>query len=271
MMKILGKSLLLFGLCLGLIMKQGDSFAVTKSDTLKILTYNVHHCNPPGTNVIDVAAIAKVVKESNASIVALQEVDVNTSRSGKELNEAEAIAKACGMYFCFGKSLDFAGGGYGNAILSKYPISDVQCMLLSKAADPKTEQRSLLTVKLAIGENKFIRFACTHLDVASVANRELQIKEITQMAKSDSLPFFIAGDFNDIPQSAALNLFDKTFIRSCITCEPTAPQDVPNQIIDFIAFDKRFSKNIKVANHVVLDDRYASDHRPVYAELLIKH
>ena len=116
-----------------------------KVDTLKLLTYNVHHCNPPGKNIIDVAAIANVVRQSNASIVALQEIDVNTSRSGKDLNQAEAIAKACGMYFCFGKALDFAGGGYGVAILSKYPISDVQTFLLPKDADPKAEQRVLLT------------------------------------------------------------------------------------------------------------------------------
>src|SRR5688572_22879546 len=92
------------------------------SDTLRLLTYNVHHCNPPGKKLIDVAAIVNVVKQSNASIVALQEIDVNTSRSGKELDQAEAIAKSCGMYFCFGKALDFAGGSYGVAILSKYPI-----------------------------------------------------------------------------------------------------------------------------------------------------
>ena len=242
-----------------------------KADTLKLLTYNVHHCNPPGKNIIDVAAIANVVRQSNASIVALQEIDVNTSRSGKDLNQAEAIAKACGMYFCFGKALDFAGGGYGVAILSKYPISDVQTFLLPKDADPKAEQRVLLTARLNIGRNKFIRFASTHLDVASEANRQQQVNEIIKKSKNDPLPFIIAGDFNDVPNSNPINILDKAFKRSCIECAPTVPQDIPTTAIDFIAFDKRFAKKIKVTRHIVINETYASDHRPVYAELIIKN
>ena len=240
-------------------------------DTLKILTYNVHHCNPPGKNLIDVAAIVNVIKQSNASIIALQEIDVNTSRSGKDLDQAEAIANACGMYFCFGKALDFAGGSYGVAILSKYPINDIQTMLLPKDADPKTEQRVLLTARLTIGDNKNIRFASTHLDVVNEANREQQVNEIIKKMATDSLPFIIGGDFNATPKSNSINLLDKAFQRSCTECTPTIPQDTPTDAIDFIAFDKRYAKKIKIAKHFVVNETYASDHRPVYAELLIRN
>ncbi|MEO8174662.1 MAG: endonuclease/exonuclease/phosphatase family protein [Sediminibacterium sp.] len=251
----------------------GVSMKETKTtiDTLKVLTYNVHHCNPPGKNIIDVAAIANAIKQSNASIVALQEIDVNTTRSGKELNEAEAIAKECGMYFCFGKALDYAGGGYGIAILSKYPVSEVENMLLSKEADPKTEQRALLTARLTIGKNKYIRFACTHLDVASEANRVLQVNQIIRKAVNDSIPFVIGGDFNCKTNTAPLNVFDNAFHRSCSTCEATFPQDVPVDTIDFIAFEKRAEKKLQTIKHLVIKETYASDHRPVYAELLMKN
>ncbi|HEU5168445.1 MAG TPA: endonuclease/exonuclease/phosphatase family protein [Chitinophagaceae bacterium] len=240
-------------------------------DTLKVLTYNVHHCNPPGKNLIDVSAIVNVVKQSNASIVALQEIDVNTSRSGKDLDQAEAIAKACGMYFCFGKALDFAGGGYGVAILSKYPISDVQTLLLPKDVDPKAEQRVLLTARLTIGNNKYIRFASTHLDVVNESNREQQVNVIIKKMATDSLPFIIGGDFNATPKSNSIKLLDKAFQRSCTECTPTIPQDTPTDAIDFIAFDKRVAKKIKIVKHFVITETYASDHRPVYAELLIKN
>ena len=254
------------------LLKPGSASAESKwstTDTLRILSYNVHHCNPPGKNIIDVPAIVNVVKQSNASIVALQEIDVNTTRSGKELDQAAAIAKECGMYFCFGKAIDFAGGAYGVAILSKYPISEVETMLLSKEADPKTEQRVLLTARLAIGKNKFIRFASTHLDVVNEANREQQVNEIIKKLKSDSLPFIIGGDFNATPNSNAIDLLDKAFQRSCTECAPTIPQDIPTETIDFIAFDKRYAKRIKIEKHLVIKETYASDHRPVYVELLI--
>ncbi|MCO4291886.1 endonuclease/exonuclease/phosphatase family protein [Solitalea sp. MAHUQ-68] len=272
-----GKRILMFGLCMWFGGFQIDlAFAKgpkTEGDTLRILTYNVHHCNPPGKTIIDVPAIINVVKQSNASIVALQEIDVNTSRSGKELNEAEAIANACGMYFCFGKALDFAGGGYGVAILSKFPISEVQCYNLPKDAKPQTEQRVLLTATLSLSDKKQIRFANTHLDVQSAQNRELQINEIIKIIKAGGkkVPFLIAGDFNDTPNSSTINLLDKNFQRSCIDCEPTVPQDIPHQTIDFIAFEKHLRKKIAVVKHTVIEETYASDHRPVYAELLIKH
>ncbi|POY38614.1 endonuclease/exonuclease/phosphatase [Solitalea longa] len=270
------KRILIFGLCMWFVGFQMD-FAFAQApkagvDTLRILTYNVHHCNPPGKTIIDVPAIINVVKQSNASIVALQEIDVNTSRSGKELNEAEAIAKACGMYFCFGKALDYAGGGYGVAILSKFPISEVQCYNLPKDAKPQSEQRVLLTAKLSLSDKKQIRFASTHLDVESAENRALQINEIIKIKKAggNKVPFLIGGDFNDTPNSLVINLLDKDFQRSCLDCEPTVPQDIPNQTIDFIAFEKRLIKKIVVVKHTVIEDTYASDHRPVYAELLYR-
>lgn len=270
-MRIHRLSSIFFVACLSFLSNDATKAQATNSsiDTLRILTYNVHHCNPPGKNIIDLPAIVNAVKESNASIVALQEIDVNTSRSGKELDQAAAIAKECGMYFCFGKAIDFAGGAYGVAILSKYPISEVETMLLSKNADPKTEQRVLLTARLAIGKNKFIRFASTHLDVVNETNREQQVNEIIKKLNNDSLPFIIGGDFNATPNSNAINLLDKTFQRSCRECAPTVPHDIPTETIDFIAFDKRYARSIKIEKHFVINETYASDHRPVYAELLI--
>lgn len=239
-------------------------------DTLRILTYNVHRCNPPGTKIIDIAAIANVVKQSKADVVALQEIDVNTVRSGKDIHEAEEIAKACGMYVCFGKAIDFSGGAYGVAILSKYPIAAVQNHLLPKDADPKTEQRTLLMAEIKISDKKKFNFASTHLDVENEANRVLQINEIKKMANAVSIPFFIGGDFNDIENSKAIQSFDQHFQRSCKTCAPTFPQDIPTTTIDFIAFHKKHAKGIKTIRHEVLEEKYASDHRPVLAEFLLR-
>ena len=54
-------------------------------DTLSILTYNIHHANPPSKpGLIDVDAIAAVIVKLRPDVVALQEVDVYTNRSGKK-------------------------------------------------------------------------------------------------------------------------------------------------------------------------------------------
>ena len=49
---------------------------------LTVLSYNIHHANPPSKpDFIDLPAIARVIKESGADVVALQEVDRDCRRT----------------------------------------------------------------------------------------------------------------------------------------------------------------------------------------------
>jgi hypothetical protein len=62
------------------------------SDVISVMSYNIHHANPPSKpNVIDLNAIAKVINKQKPDLVALQEVDVHTNRSGIKLHEAENL------------------------------------------------------------------------------------------------------------------------------------------------------------------------------------
>ncbi len=240
------------------------------SGTLKVMTYNVHHCNPPTKTAgeIDIDTIAGVIRKQNPDIVALQEIDDHTSRSGA-FNEAEEIAKKLNMNFYFGKAIDYGGGGYGVAILSKYPLSNAMTFPLPDVAGFTGEVRILATVNITLPDGKVIRFGCTHLDASSQANRELQIKEIIRISSSESLPFIIGGDFNEEPDNKTIHLLDSFFTRSCITgCGFTIPVDKPTKTIDYIAF--RPSANFSVEEHTVIDEKYASDHLPVAVVLNIR-
>ena len=243
-----------------------SSGKTSDADVLKGMTYNVHHCNPPGkanTAMIDIPAISKVICEQNPDWVALQEIDDHTIRSGKEINEAQEIAKNTEMYFYFGKAIDYAGGGYGVAILSKYPISQMQTYYLPKDADKKTEQRVIITAKMQLPNGKVIRLGCTHLDVQNAKNRVLQVNEINRIASLDSIPFLLGGDFNDTAGSETIHLLDTDFQRSCLECEATIPSEHPKETIDYIAFTKKYP--VKIVSHTVINESYASDHRPVVA------
>src|SRR5690606_8398369 len=95
-----------------------------KKFSLKILTYNIHHASPPSRpGVIDLDAIAKVINAHQPDLVALQEVDVNTGRSGPH-NQAVALGKKTGMIAYFFKSIHYDGGEYGLAILSRFPVKE---------------------------------------------------------------------------------------------------------------------------------------------------
>lgn len=86
-------SLLLFAACSPL--KRGGTNV--KDHVVTVMSYNVHHCNPPSKpGLIDVDAVAAAIRKQNPDIVALQEIDVNTNRSGK-INQAVLLSEKTGL------------------------------------------------------------------------------------------------------------------------------------------------------------------------------
>ncbi|MCC9138593.1 endonuclease/exonuclease/phosphatase family protein [Pontibacter silvestris] len=234
--------------------------------TLKVMSYNVHHCNPPSKEgYIDIDAIAKVIERQEPDIVALQEIDVHTQRSGAN-NQAEEIAYRLDMNYYFGKAIDYEGGEYGVAILSKYPLSETVVNRLPTKTETNGEPRILATAKITLPDGSAIRFGSTHLDAQKEpGNRKLQMEEIVKITSSEKLPFVIAGDFNSTPESNEIQLLDKYFTRTCQTCAPTIPVVNPSKTIDFIAFTP--TAEFSVTSNEVIMEPYASDHLPVVAVL----
>lgn len=237
--------------------------------SLRVMSYNIHHANPPSAkNKIDIDAITRVIKLQDPDLVALQEVDVNTVRSGK-INEASLLAEKLGMNFFFAKSIDHDGGEYGVAILSKYPITGSSIHRLPTKEGTKGEPRVLATSVINLPDHQKILFGSTHLDAQQQHdNRLLQVAEIVRIGKQEVLPFLLAGDLNATPGSEPIKLFDEQFVRTCETCAFTIPEVNPNRTIDFIAFNKSIA--FDVVSHQVIDEQYASDHLPIVSVLKIK-
>lgn len=247
--------------------------AQTKQDAgFKILSYNIHHANPPSKpGVIDLEAIAKVISQQAPDLVALQEVDVYTVRSGKTINEAAEIAKLSGMpHYYFAKAIDHDGGDYGVAILSMFPMEDMKNTQLPTEAETNGERRTLATAVIRLPDGKKIVFASTHLDaLKSDTNRFLQINKITEILQQETLPVVIAGDFNAYPSTRVINKLDEFFKRSCVVdCGHTVPVVSPRNTIDYVAFSP--VDKFTVIEHKVIDEKYASDHLPVRVVLKVK-
>jgi endonuclease/exonuclease/phosphatase family metal-dependent hydrolase len=236
---------------------------------LKVMSYNVHHCNPPSRpGHIDVDAIVAAIKAEDPDLLALQEIDVHTNRSGA-FNQAAEIAGKLGMHFYFGKAIDYGGGSYGIALLSRYPMADTVVYRLPTKAETKGEPRVMATAKVVLPGGTAIRFGNTHLDAQKEpVNRMLQMEEIVRISASEKLPFVLAGDFNCTPDSEEIKLLDTRFTRTCSTCEPTIPVTIPDRAIDYIAFAP--GKKFQVISHQVIPERYASDHLPVVAIIRLK-
>ncbi len=240
-----------------------------KADTLTIVSYNIHHGNPPAKpDIIDLDAIVNVIAAQKPDLVALQEVDVNIKRSGN-INQAEYLAEKLNMHFYFAKAIDHDGGDYGVAVLSKYPIEEQNTLKFSRIEGRKAEDRVLAIVTVKLNSGKKIKFASTHLDhVKDDALRLIQVSEIEQYAKKEKKSFIVAGDFNAVPTSATIQLLDKTFTRTCTDCGFTIPVVTPKRTIDFVTFKQ--SKKISVLHHEVIQEHEASDHLPIVAKIVIK-
>ncbi|MFT3674484.1 MAG: endonuclease/exonuclease/phosphatase family protein [Chitinophagaceae bacterium] len=239
------------------------------NNSLKLMSYNVHHCNPPSRpGVIDVDAIAAVIKKENPDIVALQEIDVNTGRSGKINQAAQLAVKAGYPSFFFAKTIDFDGGQYGIAILSKYPLTNTQVHRLPTDVKAGGEPRVLTTAAVTLPGGKVLTIGCTHLDAENdPASRLLQVREINRLAAEITTPFLIAGDFNAAEGSAVINILDEKFVRTCQQCKPTFP-DSDARAIDFIAY--RSQEHFSVKEHQTISGTNASDHFPIVAALQLK-
>lgn len=229
--------------------------------TLKVMTYNIHHGNPPEKEgVIDLEAIAAVIKTESPDLVALQELDVLTVRSG-HIDEVKKLAQLTGMYAFFSKGIDFEGGEYGIAILSRFKINRTERFLLPFKEGLKAEQRSLAIVNVTLNDGRSLDFACTHLDLKD-EHRMLQVAEISKILGERKSLVILAGDFNLTSSNPAMRVLEQHFTRSCESdCPPTSPDVNPRNEIDFILLKK--GSTLKVTSHKVVNDTHASDHLPV--------
>ncbi|MFB5945764.1 endonuclease/exonuclease/phosphatase family protein [Albibacterium profundi] len=233
---------------------------------LKVLTYNVHHANPPSKEgFIDLPAIAKVIKQSGADLVALQEIDVDTERSGKGINQAAELGRMTGMNHFFVKGINYEGGEYGIAILSRFKILEKDSLRLPMKDGVRGEPRVLALTTISPTKGKKIVFASTHLDL-NPETRILQAEAITNYLKQLKYPAILGGDFNAIPGTAEIDIFDQYLTRSSVPNGFTIPVTNPQREIDFIMFKPK--SRFKVHKHLIIDEQYASDHLPVYVEFL---
>ena len=233
-----------------------------KKEQVRILAYNIHHGEPlNATNGrIDLEGIAAVIREQNPDLVALQEVDVNTNRA--KINQAEELAKLLGMEFYFSKSIDYQGGEYGVAILSKYPIRSTKRLELPNNANGEPRTLAIATVELP--NKKLLDFASAHLDLV-VQNRIDQAEKLNQLAKESTNPLIVAGDLNAAPTAAEIVLLNKEYVFACQGngCPFTYPADKPHIAADYIILSKKANTLMSKLAYTAIMNKYSSDHLPV--------
>ncbi|MBQ3811514.1 MAG: endonuclease/exonuclease/phosphatase family protein [Kiritimatiellae bacterium] len=217
----------------------------------RILSYNVRAGRGlDGSPALD--RQAAVIRALAPDVVALQEVDRCTQRSGG-IDQAAALAESTGMHAVFARAIDFEGGTYGIAVLSlKAPRATRTVPLPS----PHDEDRVLLAADF-----DDFTFAATHLSLDEADRLDAIDRIEAELLPSDK-PVFLAGDWNAVPGDTTLRRVGRSF-RLLSGTAPTFPADAPVKCIDYVAVDRAHAPLFaKSASHVV-DEPAASDHRPV--------
>jgi endonuclease/exonuclease/phosphatase family metal-dependent hydrolase len=230
---------------------------------IRVLTYNIHHA--AGTDGrLDVQRIAKVIKQANPDLVALQEVDQGTRRSGG-IREADELGRLTGLQSVFSRSVYYDGAEYGNAILSRFKLERSQRHELPGTEE--REPRAALEVMVHADKRTQIRFVGTHLDHQIEVERISQVHRLNELFK-DSLAAstILAGDINAQPGSKPIKILEQGGWQDTTGDGAlTIPSAKPDRKIDWVFVGP--GSHWRVVRSEVIDEPVASDHRPVLVEL----
>jgi len=231
-----------------------------------VLVYNIH-AGKDAKGVDNLARVADLVRSTNADIALLQEVDRGTTRSGK-VDQPGVLSRETGFNVAFGKTLDYQGGDYGIAILSRWPITeDTLIRLPVNPPQPRSgglyEPRGALRATIQVPGGS-IEILNTHIDASREDfYRKQEISTILQLAARGTSTL-VGGDLNAEPGSAVIEMVRGSPVRDAWTeCGTGAglsyPADKPVKRIDYLLLPSGWRC---VSGTVIETD--VSDHRPVF-------
>lgn len=200
---------------------------------IKIMTYNIQHCNAHLRGVIDYDLIASAIAKENADIVGLNEV---YGDGGGEISQAKILADTVGYsYFYFAKAIELRDGrGYGNALLSRYPISRAQTIAVPDPVPHRYsgyyESRVLLKADIALPSGDDLTLGVIHFGLNPDEAESAVETVLKELPHEHAL---LLGDLNLTPDSCILDPI-RTRMTDTKTTSPTFPSDAPRIKIDHI-------------------------------------
>jgi endonuclease/exonuclease/phosphatase family metal-dependent hydrolase len=234
------------------------------TQSVRIATYNIHKCIGRDGKY-DPGRTTEVLASLSADIICLQEVDDGAKRSNRErlVDQLGDRLQLPHRAFAVNVSLR-SGGGYGNAILSRWPIVDSENI---DVTTPMKKRRSLLRAAVHTPHQlngSHLHVFCAHLGLAQY-ERKLQLSTIVKHPSiahlSSEAAVVMAGDFNDVWGNLVKRLAPHGF-RGMESSPSTFPAGLPMRALDRVF--------VRGAAHIVGVERgdcelakIASDHRPL--------
>src|SRR5207244_3932271 len=238
---------------------------VEEGSSVRIATYNIHTCIGVDRRY-DPGRIATVLREIDADIACLQEVDARRG-SDRYHDQWAYLGEVTGRRVITGMGLRERLGRFGNAIRTRFPVLTARAIDLSVSG---YEPRGAIDADLLIGD-RVLRVIATHFGLHAV-ERRLQANRLMAflgepLAANRRLAdaVLLMGDLNEWRgRSGAIRLLDRRLGPSAAA--RTFPSWLP-----VLALDRIYAEGPAVLRdvHVYRSSlaRLASDHLPLVGNL----
>jgi endonuclease/exonuclease/phosphatase family metal-dependent hydrolase len=233
--------------------------------TLRIATYNIHRCRglDGRTRPERTAAVLRAI---DADVVALQEVVAAGPHGG---GHAEELGALLGMGWVMAPARHLRGHHFGNAVLSRLPITQhLEHDLSWKTCEPRRMQR----VDIAADAGP-LHVYNVHLGTA-ILERRHQAERLAAIVSDRHVPGpkLVLGDFNEWMRGLATHtlssLFKSVDIKQHLRRRRTYPGFFPVLHLDHIYYEGQVdvrSVELPRTRRALM----ASDHLPLVANLRI--
>lgn len=243
--------------------------------TLRIMTINVHKGFTFFNRRHILPELRDAVNKLSTEVVFLQEVIGEHKQHAiryhdwPDIPQYEYLADTMWPDFAYGRNAVYPNGDHGNALLSKFPISQFKNKDISIHG---TEERGLLHCMLDIPGQPEVHAICVHLGLRQ-AHRLQQLKLLCGLLDSipSTEPVIVAGDFNDWRLQADEVLagcgLHETFVYHHGRPAKSFPARWP-----LLRLDRIYTRNAITRNPKALHRKpwsHLSDHTPLIAEICL--
>jgi endonuclease/exonuclease/phosphatase family metal-dependent hydrolase len=236
----------------------------------RLITYNIHK----GIGGVDRRyrpdRVIATVRHYAPDVLLLQEVDDGAPRSRHD-RQVDLLGDALGLpHRVFQANVHRKVGRYGNAILSRFPLTDVLDLDLTV---PFKKRRRALVAHCRVRHEQHTRMLLllnVHLGLSGFERtlqlRRLLTSDILRHTRADT-GVIIAGDYNDVWGTLGKRLLEPAGFKPACFRRKTFPAVLPMRPLDRVYYRGELAVDRSFASRMIIA-RQASDHLPLVVDFL---